>query len=101
MQKAPEIDVAIAGGGPGGLAAAAAINRALPDCRVQARPLCMVTVQSKLCTFIAVNLTGAYALQVFEAAPSYTPQGAGVLINLNGQNALEAIDPELFNRYNS
>lgn len=37
-------------------------------------------------------------LQVFESARSYTPQGAGVLINLNGQNALEAIDPELFQR---
>ena len=36
MPAASQIDVAIAGGGPGGLAAAAAIIRALPDCRVQA-----------------------------------------------------------------
>ncbi|CAL5227826.1 g10854 [Coccomyxa viridis] len=70
MKQVDQVDVAIAGGGPGGLAAAAAIVRALPDCRVK----------------------------VFESAPSYTPQGAGVLINLNGQNALEAIDPELFQR---
>ena len=35
---------------------------------------------------------------MYESAPDYTPQGAGVLININGQNALEAIDPELFER---
>lgn len=39
MLPAPEIDVAIAGGGPGGLAAAAAIIRALPGSRVKARDL--------------------------------------------------------------
>ena len=36
--------------------------------------------------------------QVFEAAPDYRPQGAGVLVNLNGQHAIEAIDPELYRR---
>lgn len=41
----------------------------------------------------------ALALQVFESAPEYRPQGAGVLVNLNGQNALEAIDPQLYERY--
>ncbi len=38
MKQVDQVDVAIAGGGPGGLAAAAAIVRALPDCRVKARP---------------------------------------------------------------
>ncbi|KAK9906811.1 hypothetical protein WJX75_008443 [Coccomyxa subellipsoidea] len=53
-----------------GLAAAAAIIRALPDLRVK----------------------------VLESAEEYRPQGAGVLVNLNGQNALEAIDPQLYER---
>ena len=38
MKHVDQVDVAIAGGGPGGLAAAAAIVRALPDCKVKARP---------------------------------------------------------------
>ena len=37
-------------------------------------------------------------LQVCEAASEYIPQGAGVLVNLNGQHALEAIDPALYER---
>ena len=39
MKEVASVDVAIAGGGPGGLAAAAAIVRALPDCTVKARSL--------------------------------------------------------------
>jgi hypothetical protein len=38
------------------------------------------------------------ASQVLESAEEYRPQGAGVLVNLNGQNALEAIDPQLYER---
>lgn len=37
-------------------------------------------------------------MQVCESSPEYIPQGAGVLVNLNGQHALEAIDPALYER---
>lgn len=35
-------------------------------------------------------------LQVYEAVNEYLPQGAGVLMNINGFRALEAIDPALY-----
>lgn len=44
--------------------------------------------------FVA-NKRGSHSeAQVFERG-SYTPMGAGVLLNVNGQQALEALDPEV------
>eukprot|EP00884_Botryococcus_braunii_P001459 jgi/Botrbrau1/11313/Bobra.0038s0074.1 len=66
-----DIDIAIAGGGPAGLAAANAVRAVFGD-----------NVQ----------------VQVFETSPSITVAGSVVLMNLNGQAALEAIDPVLLAR---
>lgn len=59
------IDVAIAGGGPAGLAAALAVRAALPGVSVK----------------------------VFEAASENREHGAGVLMNINGWRALQSIAP--------
>eukprot|EP00884_Botryococcus_braunii_P001462 jgi/Botrbrau1/11316/Bobra.0038s0077.1 len=64
------LDVAIAGGGPGGLATAHALHRALPNLKIK----------------------------VFEGTGKMTAQGAGVLVNLNGLAALQAIDPAIEQR---
>ncbi|KAG2501448.1 hypothetical protein HYH03_001230 [Edaphochlamys debaryana] len=65
---APEhVDVAIVGGGPAGLLAAKGIQQALPRKTVR----------------------------VLEAASGYWPQGAGVLIDVNGWRALHAVDDDL------
>ncbi|KAG2426083.1 hypothetical protein HXX76_013271 [Chlamydomonas incerta] len=61
-------DVAIVGGGPGGLAAAAALSRVLdPSVRIK----------------------------VFEAARGYSEAGAGVGMHINGLMACEAIHPSI------
>ncbi|CAL8461953.1 g1484 [Coccomyxa elongata] len=62
-----DLDVAIIGGGPGGLAAALALTRAVKGIRVK----------------------------VFERAKKYRPLGAGVGMDVNGMKAIEAIDPAL------
>ncbi len=65
------------------------------------RTVCTLLTVAKNAGFEQVYrciFTEALHLQVFESAKEYTPQGAGVLINLNGQNALEAIDPQLYER---
>ncbi|KAG2446748.1 hypothetical protein HYH02_008309 [Chlamydomonas schloesseri] len=62
------LDVAVVGGGPCGLATAVALLQVLPQ---------------------------GTKLKVLEASPSYTQQGAGVLLNVNGARALEAIHPRL------
>lgn len=38
-------------------------------------------------------------LQVFESLREYKVQGSGVLFNANGQSALEAINPDLLERW--
>ncbi|KAG2492707.1 hypothetical protein HYH03_009120 [Edaphochlamys debaryana] len=65
-----QLDIAVVGGGPAGLAAALALLAAAPEAKVK----------------------------VFEAAPAYREQGAGVLVQANGGRALEAIDPALLHR---
>ncbi|PNW86360.1 hypothetical protein CHLRE_02g083450v5 [Chlamydomonas reinhardtii] len=62
------LDVAVVGGGPCGLACALALLQVLP---------------------------AGTKLKVLEASPAYTQQGAGVLLNINGARALEAIHPSL------
>ncbi|KAL0048045.1 hypothetical protein WJX82_006382 [Trebouxia sp. C0006] len=69
-----EVDVAIVGGGPGGLAAAAAIVSALGD---------------------------DVRVKVYESMKGYRLQGSGVGLNANAQRALEAINPELLARFKS
>lgn len=66
----PHVDVAIVGGGPAGLAAAHAVLRHAPDLSVR----------------------------VFEGGREYRAQGAGVLLNINGWRALEALKPSLRER---
>jgi 2-polyprenyl-6-methoxyphenol hydroxylase-like FAD-dependent oxidoreductase len=61
-----EVDVAIAGAGPAGLACAAALRRADPSLRVQ--------------LFEKTRLTG---------------RGAAILVGINGLKALKAIDPAM------
>ncbi|KAG2435279.1 hypothetical protein HXX76_007356 [Chlamydomonas incerta] len=65
-----ELDVAIVGGGPAGLATAAALLRAKPSLRVK----------------------------VFEASPAFRTQGSGVLLQTNGARALQAIHPGIMHR---
>eukprot|EP00775_Hariotina_reticulata_P007372 gene7372-7582_t len=62
-----KVDVAIIGGGPGGLAAAHAICKAAPQLKVA----------------------------IFEKVPQLSRRGAGLGIDVNGQRALKAIDAEL------
>eukprot|EP00884_Botryococcus_braunii_P001468 jgi/Botrbrau1/11321/Bobra.0038s0081.1 len=64
------LDVAIVGAGPGGLATANALLRAIPN----------------------VNL------KVYEGSRRMAAQGAGVLLNVNGLAALEAINPAIEKR---
>lgn len=69
-----EVDVAIVGGGPGGLASAAAIVSALgSDVRIK----------------------------VYESMKGYRLQGSGVGLHANAQRALEAINPDLLARFKS
>jgi 2-polyprenyl-6-methoxyphenol hydroxylase-like FAD-dependent oxidoreductase len=65
-------DVAIAGGGPAGLAAAAALRAACPELRIK----------------------------VFEKT-EMTARGAAVLVGVNGLKALQAIDPTLLQNMQS
>ncbi|KAL0018627.1 hypothetical protein WJX79_005682 [Trebouxia sp. C0005] len=67
-----ELDVAIVGGGPGGLASAAAIVSALGN---------------------------GVRVKVYESMKGYRLQGSGVGLNANAQRALEAIDPDLLARF--
>lgn len=67
-----DVDIAVVGGGPGGLATAAAIHAA---CNQD------VTVE------------------VYESYKAYRLQGAGVLMQPNVQYALEAINPKLLKKF--
>ncbi|KAL0018623.1 hypothetical protein WJX79_002055 [Trebouxia sp. C0005] len=70
--RATEVDVAIIGGGPGGLAAAAAVTSAFGN---------------------------TLRVQVYESQKSYQPQGSVIALAVNCQNALEAIHPSLLSRF--
>ncbi|KAG2424673.1 hypothetical protein HYH02_015153 [Chlamydomonas schloesseri] len=67
------VDYAIIGGGPSGLLTAKALLKAVPGASVQ----------------------------VYETARGYWPQGAGVLIELNGWRALHAVDDALADKLRS
>jgi 2-polyprenyl-6-methoxyphenol hydroxylase-like FAD-dependent oxidoreductase len=85
-------DVCIIGGGPGGLATALALIRALPGIQVKARhALCIATATGD----IDKVLSATSRMQVFERAKAFRPLGAGVGIEVNGLKAIEAIDPTL------
>lgn len=71
--RASQVDIAIVGGGPAGLATAAAVRRALP------RATC----------------------HVFERARAMREIGASVGLAPNAQNALKTIDPLLLQRFES
>lgn len=89
-----DTDVAVVGGGPGGLACAAAIQ-SLYDThiRVQVRG---VTTRFRPYLSVAFCCTRLHCMQVYESYPAFRPQGSGVLMGPNVQYALEAISPDLF-----
>ena len=94
-----DVDVAVVGGGPGGLAAAAAIGSAFgTDTTVKVRSKwqssCMPCTACRSISSPRRNL----ALQVYESLKEYTLQGSGVLMMPNVQNALEAIQPSLLQK---
>ncbi|KAL3144420.1 hypothetical protein ABBQ32_004168 [Trebouxia sp. C0010 RCD-2024] len=71
-KESADLDVAIVGGGPGGLATAAAILSALGE---------------------------HTRVQVYESMKQYTLQGSAVGLSANAQHALEAIHPDLLARF--
>lgn len=71
--RASNVDVAIVGGGPAGLATAAALRRAVPSA----------------------------TYHVFERARAMREIGASVALSPNGQKALAAIDPALLDAFQS
>lgn len=117
------VDVAIVGGGPGGLAAAAALHAAFDGhvkvkvwrsslvCRRRQLRLLSWTHAFSACTLPRVPNTPHIqkrcmvpviildCLQVYESLREYKVQGSGVLFNANGQSAVEAINPDLLQRY--
>eukprot|EP00208_Stichococcus_sp_RCC1054_P001533 CAMPEP_0206142378 /NCGR_PEP_ID=MMETSP1473-20131121/16630_1 /ASSEMBLY_ACC=CAM_ASM_001109 /TAXON_ID=1461547 /ORGANISM="Stichococcus sp, Strain RCC1054" /LENGTH=440 /DNA_ID=CAMNT_0053537357 /DNA_START=156 /DNA_END=1478 /DNA_ORIENTATION=- len=66
-------DIAVVGGGLGGLVSAAAIRRALPDIDVK----------------------------VFEQSPTFAKAGALLGVSVNAQNAIQAINPSLMEQIDS
>ena len=113
---AVEIDVAVVGGGPGGLATAAAIFSA-SDGRLRVKVssvLQLVATQVRhipmsqglhcnsrsyvtLCTIGCTLYRNAS--QVYESLKEYTLQGSVVGLAANAQYALEAIHPDLLSKY--
>ena len=93
-----DVDVAVVGGGPGGLAAAAAIGSAFgTDTTVKVRS----KWQSNYTPCTSTSLSSPrpnLALQIYESLKKYTLQGSGVLMMPNVQNALEAIQPSLLQK---
>eukprot|EP00854_Cymbomonas_tetramitiformis_P012053 gene12053-14241_t len=93
-QSGESIDVAIAGGGPAGLAAALAVRAALPG--VSVKVLLLVHDVAKSAEGPQVLLLVhdvAESAEVFEAASENREHGAGVLMNINGWRALQSIAP--------
>ena len=88
-----DIDVAVVGGGPGGLACAAAIQ-ALHDTQLRVQVRGCPSVPAPLS--VATRCTRLKCMQVYESYPAFKPQGSGVLMGPNVQYALEAISPDLF-----
>ena len=101
-----DIDIAVIGGGPGGLAVAAAVQSAFKgQVKVQ---VCQQQQAARV--YLQRPLQPArgrqddmaslqWRLQVFESLRRYKLQGSGVLMHANVQHAMEAIDPELLERY--
>ncbi|DBA89388.1 TPA: hypothetical protein ACH3X2_004747 [Trebouxia sp. C0005] len=77
MLEAPReetVDVAVVGGGPGGLATAAAVVSAFGD---------------------------SASVKVFESQKAFRLQGSVIVVAVNAQHALEAINPDLLTKFTS
>ena len=114
-----DTDVAIVGGGPGGLTTAAAILSAFGQrVRVKVRPRNRSAVASNRVPLQTSDLATTHAqhsqavkqssvrterypvtLQVYESMKEYTLQGSAVGLGPNAQHALEAVNPDLLARY--
>lgn len=93
-----DVDVAVVGGGPGGLAAAAAIASAFgTDTTVKVRSKWQSSCMPCTCMSVSSSRPNL-ALQIYESLKKYTLQGSGVLMMPNVQNALEAIQPSLLQK---
>lgn len=123
---AVEIDVALVGGGPGGLATAAAILSA-SDGRLRVKvgslteagrntvathpdqpcvkglsiTAAAMTLSTIGCTLYRLCVKQRLASQVYESLKEYTLQGSVVGLAANAQYALEAIHPDLLSKYMS
>ena len=103
-----DIDVAIVGAGPGGLATAAAILSAFGKyTRVKVRPCSNIGAGPKraprqvvtACVMVSDQITHIpLLLQVYESMKEYKLQGSAVGLGPNAQHALEAIHPDLLAR---
>jgi len=116
-----EVDAAVVGGGPGGLAAAAAVLSAFGDTlKVKVRLLMFFANNMGVTKTSAPDLAESmrkapstlvdwgtsksylrwfpHLTQVYESLTEYTLQGSAVGLQPNAQYALEAIHPDLFAR---
>lgn len=109
-----KLDVAIVGGGPGGLAAAISLQRAVPGIALKVVYLCVYPCCMCVCVDAcewkdspAPSLPGGRCgtqatprsklpPQVYERSASVAPRGAGLRLEVNGLKALEAIDPAAY-----
>lgn len=85
------VDVAIVGGGPGGLATANALLRVDPSLHIEVHGWRHGTTSPPPASTRHTQIP----LQVFERLP-HRPMGSSILLNVNGQNAIEAIDPQIY-----
>lgn len=91
----PQLDVAIVGGGPAGLACAYALTRAFKDIKVQVAVIHVRGMSEEVLCVRNKWLLRRKVLQVFERARSYKECGAGISLDINGLKSLQAIDPIL------
>ena len=100
-----DLDIAVIGGGPGGLAVAAAVQSAFRGhVKVQVRQQRQAARAYMQCRLQPARIRQddmanlQWCLQVYESLRRYKLQGSGVLMHANVQHAMEAIDPDLLER---
>jgi hypothetical protein len=49
--------------------------------------------------YITCLIVHTSSIQVFDANTAYVPQGAGVMVNINGGRAMEFLDPPTYARF--